>query len=89
MNKPKEIYLTIFTFPRYNLWKRTGKDREASEFIFWSVFYYIFIVIGHFLVFDNKGTLYPFVWTPPIIGFMILWLYVRIRLEKVIKGDKE
>jgi len=54
MNKTKEIFLTVFTFPRYTLWKRTRQDKH-SYIGTWTIYLpllALFIFTGTFLYFE-------------------------------------
>ena len=83
MNRLKEIYLTVFTFPRYTLWKRTRKDNN-KEFITY------FVVCGFFAVLtfiDNYKYLDRFF--PFWILYMALFFIAEFLMQGVKhKGDK-
>jgi len=79
MNRLKEIYLTVFTFPRYTMWKRTGKDKH-SYIGTWTIYLPLltwFIFTGNFLY----------------LGVAILYIILSLIahgkfIEFIYRGDK-
>lgn len=80
MNKLKEIYLTVFTFPRYTLWKRSGKDRFLE-----SVVVYISVITIYLLVaFKHDFRILQFI---PIWVYIILWAIGGSYYHSLKRGD--
>jgi len=82
MNKPKEIFLTVFTFPRYTLWKRTGQDKHSyigtwTIYLLYLPLLALFIFTGTFLYFEVA------------ILYVILSLIAHGKfIEFIYRGDK-
>lgn len=79
MNKLKEIYLTIFTFPRYTLWKRTGQDK------WWLGLPLLYVVVALIAIFSKTALFFITIYL--ILQAMYVWANF-IEMDILTRGDK-
>jgi len=78
MNKIKEIFLTVFTFPRYTLWKIDKEDTSVRFSLNFGGYFSIFMFMLYFLDFPLDLIVFP---------YAITWFIASEYFIKVKKGD--